>query len=54
MDTAAFITVHNYVKRIMYSELFVDLGEKDARKYIQPPAPFSVPISVQPQSYYPV
>lgn len=53
MDTAVFITVYNYI-RIICSDLFVDLGGKCAQKYIPPPAPFLVPISVQPQSYYPV
>lgn len=54
MDAAVFIIVHNYVIGMMCSDLFVDLGEKGARKYIPPPASFSVPISVQPQSPYPV
>lgn len=54
MDPAVFNTVRNYVIRMMCSDLFVDLGEKCARKYIPPPAPFSVPIPVQPQSSYPV
>lgn len=46
MDADVFITVHNYVIKIMCSDLFVDLGEKGARKYIPPAGPFSVLISV--------
>lgn len=46
MDADVFITVHNYVIKITCSDLFVDLGEKGARKYIPPAGPFSVLISV--------
>lgn len=54
MDAAIFITVRNYVIRMMRSDLFVDLGEKGARKHIPPPAPFSVPVLVQSLSPYSV
>lgn len=54
MDAAILITVCNYVIRMMCSDLFVDLGEKGARKHIPPPAPFSVPILVQSRFPYPV
>lgn len=32
MDPVVFITVHNYVIRMMCSDLFVDLGEKRSKK----------------------
>lgn len=36
MDTAVFITVPNYVIRIMCSDLFVDLREKGAKNIFHP------------------